>query len=166
MRIGSWSFTMFGMTSERFDDLQEHVDGYVMLDRGESASHTTPALAKALETRPGIIYPMGTTAAFPLQNFPMQNALFSHLPPDIVIIPLAFRGIHAIWPKGPKGNLSIRPGKVEAYFAPPMLGETTLMPRRRSLRVQSEAASLFQAVHIASLFDPDGGQSLANGKES
>lgn len=159
VRIGSWSFTMFGMTSEKFDDLQENVDGYVMLDRGASANHTTAALAKALETRPGIIYPMGTTAAFPLQNFPLQSALFSHLPPDIVIIPVAFRGIHAIWPKCPKGNLNIRPGKVEAYFAPPMLGETTLMPRRRSLRVQAEAAALFQAVHIATLFDPYGGAS-------
>ena len=156
VRIGSWSFTMFGMTSERFDDLQEHVDGYVMLDRGASSSHTTAALAKALETRPGIIYPMGTTAAFPLQNFPLQSALFSHLPPDIVIIPIAFRGIHSIWPKCPKGNLNITPGKVEAYFAPPMLGETTLLPRRRTLRVQAEAAALFQAVHITTLFDPGG----------
>jgi hypothetical protein len=156
VRIGSWSFTMFGMSSDRFDDLQENVDGYVMLDRGGSASHTTAALAKALKTRPGIIYPMGTTAAFALQNFPLQNALFSYLPPDIVIIPVAFRGIHSIWPKCPKGNLNINPGKVEAYFAPPMLGETTLMPRRRSLRVQSEAAALFQAVHIANLFDPNG----------
>ncbi|MBS11211.1 MAG: hypothetical protein CME19_06380 [Gemmatimonadetes bacterium] len=159
VRIGSWSFTMFGMTSERFDDLQEQVDGFVMLDRGESASHTTTALAKALESRPGIIYPMGTTAAFPMQNFPLQNALFSHLPQDIVIIPVAFRGIHSIWPKCPKGNLAIRPGKVEAYFAPPMLGETTLMPRRRSLRVQSEAASLFQAVHISTLYYPNSGES-------
>lgn len=156
VRIGSWSFTMFGVSSERFDDMQEHVDGYVMLDRGASANHTTAALAKALETRPGIIYPMGTTAAFPMQNFPLQNALFSYLPPDVVIVPVAFRGIHAIWPKCPKGNLDIRPGRVEAYFAPPMPGETTLMPRRRALRVQSEAASLFQAVHIASLFNPNG----------
>ena len=156
VRIGSWSFTMFGLTSDRFDDLQEKVDGFVMLDRGASASHTTTALAKALETRPGIIYPMGTTAAYPMQNFPLQSALFSHLPQDIVIIPIAFRGIHAIWPKCPKGNLDIRPGKVEAYLAPPMLGETTLMPRRKSLRVQSEAAALFQAVHITTLYDPSG----------
>lgn len=154
VRIGSWSFTMFGMSSDKFDALQESVDGYVMLDRGASASHTTSALASALEDRPGIIYPMGTTAAFGLQNFPLQSALFSYLPPDIVIIPVAFRGIHSIWPKSPKGNLNIRPGKVEAYFSPPMLGETTLLPRRRSLRVQSEAAALFQAVHIASLYDP------------
>lgn len=157
VRIGSWSFTMFGMTSDTFDELQEKVDGFVMLDRGGSATHTTTALAKALEERPGIIYPMGTTAAFPLQNFPLQSVLFSHLPPDIVIIPVAFRGIHAIWPKCPRGNLDINPGRVEAYLAPPMLGETTLMPRRRSLRVQAEAAALFQAVHIAALFDPDGG---------
>jgi hypothetical protein len=154
VRIGSWSFTMFGLSSDRFDDLQENVDGYVMLDRGESATHTTQALAKALEDRPGIIYPMGTTAAFGLQNFPLQSVLFSYLPADIVIIPVAFRGIHSVWPKCPKGNLKINPGKVEAYFAPPMLAETTLMPRRRSLRVQSEAAALFQAVHIASLYDP------------
>jgi len=154
VRIGSWSFTMFGVSSDRFDDLQENVDGYVMLDRGASASHTTSALASALDDRPGIIYPMGTTAAFGLQNFPLQSAVFSYLPPDIVIIPVAFRGIHSVWPKCPKGNLNIRPGKVEVYFAPPMLAETTLMPRRRSLRVQSEAAALFQAVHIASLYDP------------
>jgi 1-acyl-sn-glycerol-3-phosphate acyltransferase len=145
---------MFGVSSDRFDDMQENVDGYVMLNRGESATHTTQALANALEDRPGIIYPMGTTAAFGLQNFPLQSALFSYLPADIVIIPVAFRGLHSIWPKCPKGNLDINPGKVEAYFAPPMLAETTLMPRRRSLRVQSEAAALFQAVHIASLYDP------------
>ncbi len=154
VHIGSWSFTMFGTTSERFDELQERVDGYVMLDRGASSSHTTAALARALETRPGIIYPMGTTAAYPLQNFPLQSALFSYLPPDVVIIPVAFRGIHSIWPKCPKGNLAIRPGKVEVYVAPPMLAETTLMPRRRSLRVQSEAAALFQAVHLSTLYDP------------
>lgn len=154
VRIGSWSFTMFGVSSDRFDDMQENVDGYVMLDRGESATHTTQAFANALEDRPGIIYPMGTTAAFGLQNFPLQSALFSYLPADIVIIPVAFRGLHSIWPKCPKGNLNIKPGKVEAYFAPPMMAETTLMPRRRSLRVQSEAAALFQAIHIASLYDP------------
>jgi hypothetical protein len=38
--------------------------------------------------------------------------------------------------------------------APPMLGETTLLPRRRSLRIQLEAANLFQAVHITTLLNP------------
>ena len=38
---------------------------------------------------------------------------------------------------------------------PPMLGETTLLPRKRALRTQLEPATLFQAVHIARLFNPE-----------
>jgi hypothetical protein len=160
VRVGPWSLTMFGMSSERFDELQETVDGYVMLDRqggpapGNAAAHTTAALSRALSDRPGIIYPMGTTAAFAIQNFPMQHAVFAHVPPDVVIIPMALRGIHQLWPKCPAGNVNINPGVVEVVVSPPMLGETTLLPRRRSLRVQAEAAALFQAVHITTLLDP------------
>lgn len=155
VRIGGWSITMFGLSSDRFDALQEKVDGYVMLDRADT-EHTTTRLSVALDGRPGVVYPMGTTAAFALQNFPVQHALFAYLPQDVVIIPMAFRGIHSVWPKCPKGNLKISPGRVEVYVCPPVSGETTMLPRRRSLRVQAETAALLQAIHIGALFDPEG----------
>ena len=80
--------------------------------------------------------------------------VFAKLPQDIVIVPVAFRGSHSLWPKCPAGNLNIRPGVIEAVVSPPMLGETTLLPKRGSLRIQAEAAALFQAVHIATLLNP------------
>lgn len=104
---------------------------------------------------PGVAYGAGTTSAYALQCLPMQHGLFSQLPPDVIIVPLAFRGIHALWPKCPAGNLHIDPGKVEVIVCPPMLGETTLLPRKRALRTQLEPATLFQAVHIANLFNPE-----------
>ena len=155
IRIGTWNITQFGISSDTFDRLMEEVDGYVMLERSGATGHTTPRIAGALEERPGIIYPMATTAAFDNQCFPLQHAMFAHLPQDVVMIPVAFRGIHSLWPKCPKGNIRINPGVVEAVISPPMLGETTLLPRRRSLRVQAEAAALFQAFHIATLLNPD-----------
>ena len=39
-------------------------------------------------------------------------------------------------------------------MSPPVPGETTLLPRRRALRTQLEPATLFQAIHIATLLDP------------
>ena len=69
-------------------------------------------------------------------------------------MPIALRGIHSLWPKCPKGNVRVGPGTVEAIISPPMLGETTLLPRKRALRTQLEPATLFQAVHIATLLDP------------
>ena len=165
LRLGSWDLTQFGMSSEAFDRLMEEVDGYVMLERSGATGHTTPRLASALEERPGIIYPTATTAAFSCQSFPLQHAMFAHLPQDVVIVPMAFRGIHSIWPKCPARNRDINPGLVEVFVSPPMLGETTLLPRRRSLRTQAEAAALFQAVHIASLLNPEpsGGPTAADG---
>jgi len=153
LRLGSWNVTQFGLSAEEFDRLMEEVDGYVMLERSGATGHTTPQLAAALETRPGIIYPMATTAAFSCQSFPLQHAIFAHIPQDVVIVPMALRGIHSIWPKCPAGNRDINPGLVEVFVSPPMLGETTLLPRRRSLRIQAEAAALFQAVHLATLLN-------------
>jgi len=155
IRIGTWDITQFGISADTFDRLMEEVDGYVMLERSGATGHTTPRIARALEERPGIVYPMATTAAFDNQCFPLQHAMFAHLPQDVVMIPVAFRGIHSLWPKCPKGNIRINPGVVEVVISPPMLGETTLLPRRRSLRVQAEAAALFQAFHIATLLNPD-----------
>lgn len=40
-------------------------------------------------------------------------------------------------------------------FCPPILGETTPLPRKRALHTQLEPATLFQAVHIARLFNSD-----------
>ena len=58
--------------------------------------------------------------------------------------------------------MDLGPGKVEVYVSPPMLAETTLLPRRRSLRVQAEAAALLQAIHISTLFDPTGSEDPAD----
>lgn len=155
IKIGSKQITQFGMTSEVFDEILENVDGYVMLERSRAAGHTTQRVAQALTERPGVIYPMATTAAFAVQQFPLQHGVFAQLPQDVVIVPIAYRGLHALWPKCPKGNININPGQVDVWVSPPMLGETTLLPKRRSLRIQSEAAALFQAVHIATLLNPE-----------
>ncbi|MYD60594.1 MAG: hypothetical protein F4W91_06110 [Gemmatimonadetes bacterium] len=155
IKIGSKQITQFGMTSEVFDQILENVDGYVMLERSRAAGHTTQRVAQALTERPGVIYPMATTAAFAIQQFPLQHGVFAQLPQDVVIVPIAYRGLHALWPKCPKGNININPGQVDVWVSSPMLGETTLLPKRRSLRIQSEAAALFQAVHIATLLNPE-----------
>lgn len=158
VRIGPWSLTMFGISAETFDRLLEEVDGYVIADRSVDARNTRNAIqrfAKILAKRPGVLYPALTTSAFPTQSLPLQHALFAILPQDVVLIPVALRGSHSLWPKCPRGNLRISPGLVEVMIAPPMLGEMTLLPRRRSMRIQLEAAALFQAVHITNLLNPE-----------
>jgi len=154
LKIGPWSITLFGISSQTFDRLLEEVDGYVILPRSGDTGNATQRFADTLKQRPGVIYAAGTTAAFDIQSLPLQHALFNKLPQDVIIIPLAFRGIHALWPKSPKRNLYINPGLVEVMVAPPMLGETTLLPKRRSLRPQLEPAALFQAVQIINLLNP------------
>ncbi len=155
VRIGRFDMTMFGVSSETFDRMFEELDGYVTRERLGGTGTTALRLIEALKKRPGVIYPTATVGAFDLQLFPLQHAMFAQLPHDVIIIPVAFRGAHALWPKCPKGNLQINPGLVEAVIAPPMLGETTLLPKRKSLRIQLEAATLFQAVHITSLLNPE-----------
>ena len=155
VKVGSWSMTMFGVSAEEFDRLLEEVDGFVTLERSRDAGPTTQRLVQALDQYPGLTYPVGTTVAFDIQSPPLQHALFAVLPQDVVIIPLALRGLHALWPKCPKGNLRINSGLVEVLVSPPMPGETTLLPRRRSLRTQVESAALFQAVHITTLLNPE-----------
>lgn len=155
VRIGRFDMTMFGVSSKKFDRLFEELDGYVTRERLEGTGPTALRLVEALKKRPGVIYPMATVGAFDVQLFPLQHAMFAQLPQDVIIIPIAFRGAHALWPKCPKGNLQINSGLVEAVVAPPMLGETTLLPKRRSLRIQLEATTLFQAVHITSLLNPE-----------
>ncbi len=155
VKIGPREISIFGMSPERFDQLFVDVDGYVTRGALDFTSHTIPRFLEAMAKRPGLIYPMGTTASFDVQLFPLQHALFAKLPQDIAIIPMVFRGSHSLWPRCPKGNLNINPGVIEAVILPPMLGETTLLPKRRSLRIQLEAANLFQAVHIATLLNPE-----------
>lgn len=155
VRIGSKSITMFGVSARTFDRLLEEVDGYVVADRTGDARNAVQRFARILERRPGVLYPALTTAAFAIQSPPLQHSLFAFLPQDVVIVPVALRGSHAVWPKCPKGNLRINPGLVEVMVAPPMLGEITLLPRRRSLRIQVEAAALFQAVHLTTLLNPE-----------
>jgi hypothetical protein len=155
LRVGSWSTTMFGVNAMEFDRLLEEVDGYVVLPRTGDTNNATQRFAGLIEQRPGIIYAAGTTAAFDIQSIPLQHGLFSKIPSDVVIIPMAFRGIHSIWPKCPKRNIRINPGVVDVMISPPMLGETTLFPKRRSLRPQLEPAALFQAVQIIDLLNPE-----------
>ena len=155
--IGSKQFSLIGVDPDLADRLLEEVDGYVIMDRSRDAGNPIQRFVRLLEKRPGIVYGAGTTAAFGLQVLPIQHALFANLPQDVVLIPVAFRGIHSLWPKCPKGNLDINPGLVEVVVSPPMLGETTLLPRKRALRTQLEPATLFQAVHIATLLNPDPG---------
>jgi len=154
-KIGSKEMTVFGVSPEEYDRLFEELDGNVTRESLDGAGHSTPRMLEAMFERPGLIYPMGTTASFDIQLFPLQHALFAKLPQDVVIIPVAFRGTHALWRRCPKGNVDINPGKVEAVICPPMLGETTLMPKRGSLRIQAEAAALFQAMHITTLLNPE-----------
>lgn len=154
-KIGKRRFSLIGVDAAQADRLLEEVDGYVILEHSQDTGNPTQRFAKLLEKRPGVVYGAGTTAAFALQCLPMQHGLFAQLPQDLVIIPLAFRGIHALWPKCPKGNLHLSPGLVEVMVSPPMLGETTLLPRKRALRTQLEPATLFQAVHIATLLNPE-----------
>ena len=157
LRIGGRSFSLIGFTTEEVDTMMEAVDGHVIMTRSADTSNPTRRFAKLLAERPGIVYGEGTTAAFEHQCLPMQHALFAYLPPDVIIVPLALRGIHSLWPKCPRGNLDIGSGRVEVVVCPPMLGETTLLPRKRALRTQLEPATLFQAVHIARLFNPEPG---------
>jgi hypothetical protein len=161
IRLGGRTINMFGMSGERFDRYQKEVDGYVMLDRSGPGRHTTREMTTAMETRPGVIYAMGTTSAFDLQSLPLQHGMFALIPPDSVIVPLAYRGIYGLWPRCPMGNTNLSSGKVEVYISPPIVGETTLLPRRRSLRVQAEAAALLQAIHIGALFDPEGSERMS-----
>ena len=166
VRFGRWSMTMFGVSSDGFDQLLEEVDGYVTRDLGSDTGSPLKRVVAELDDRPAVIYPMATTAAFGIQLFPLQHALFAGLPQDVVIIPIALRGIHSLWPKAPKGNMNLNPGRVEAVVSAPILGETTLMPKRRSLRFQLETASLVQAVHITSLLNPEANGRSGTGRES
>ncbi len=158
VRIGSREISIFGMSPDKFDRMFETVDGFITRDSVDISSHTIPRILQEMERRPGVIYPMGTTASFDVQLFPLQHALFAKLPQDVVMIPIVFRGSHALWPKCPARNLNINPGVIEAVILPPMPGETTLLPRRRSLRIQLEAANLLQAVHISNLLNPEPSQ--------
>ena len=165
-RVGSKEFSLLGIGAATADHLLEQVHGYVILRRSGDTGNPTREFAKLLEQRPGVVYGAGTTSAFELQCLPIQHALFAQLPPDTLFIPVIFRGIHGLWPKCPAGNLNISPGKVEVIVCPPMLGETTLLPRRRSLRTQLEPATLFQAVHIANLLNPDLSEPVASAAQS
>jgi 1-acyl-sn-glycerol-3-phosphate acyltransferase len=160
IRLGKGDITIFGMSSARFDELLQEVDGCIMPRAEDLASaadkKAAPQLADEMKKRPALIYPMGTTAAFANQIFPLQHSLFAQLAAqETVIVPIALRGAHSLWPKCPKGNLHIRSGAVRAVIAPPMLAATVLLPRRRALRIQAETAALFQAVHIAELLNPE-----------
>ena len=155
LRICGMSFSLIGFSPEEVEEMQVKIDGGVILSRSADTGNPTRQFAKVLEERPGIVYGEGTTAAFESQCLPMQHLFFAYLPPDVVIVPLVFRGVHSMWPKCPRGNLDIGSGQVEVVVCPPMLAETTLLPRKRALRTQLEPATLFQAVHIARLFNPE-----------
>jgi hypothetical protein len=153
IRVAGREISLIGLSPGEIDRLQEEVDGYVILGQDDTGS-PIKRFAQILNERPGVVYGGGTTSSFDLQVLPMQHALFAHLPQDTVFIPVAFRGIHSLWPKSPRGNLDVSPGRVDVYVSPPVPGETTLLPRKRALRTQLEPATLFQAMHIATLLDP------------
>ncbi len=155
LRIGPWTLSLLGVSADEADRFLVEIDGHVLMQRTRDTGNPTQTFARKLQERPGVVYGAGTTSAHELQCLPMQHGLFAQLPPDIVIVPMVFRGIHALWPKCPRGNLHINPGRVEAVVCPPMPGETTLLPRKRALRTQLEPATLFQAVHIAHLYNPE-----------
>jgi 1-acyl-sn-glycerol-3-phosphate acyltransferase len=155
VRLGPWRLSLIGASADEADRFLTEVDGHVLLQRSRDTGNPTQLFARKLQERPGVVYGAGTTAAHPLQCLPMQHGLFAQLPADVVVIPMVFRGIHALWPKCPRGNLRINPGRVEVVVCPPMLGETTLLPRKRALRTQLEPATLFQAVHLATLYNPE-----------
>ncbi|MFC1526827.1 hypothetical protein ACFL6X_08475, partial [Candidatus Latescibacterota bacterium] len=136
LKVGPLRVSLIGVDSKRADELMAQIDGYVIMDRSDDTSRPTADFAHTLENRPGVVYGAGTTSAFDLQVLPMQHALFAYLPQDIVLVPIACRGIHSLWPNCPRGNLHINPGIVEVVVSPPMLGETTLLPRKRALRTQ------------------------------
>lgn len=151
--IAGREIPLIGLTPAEIDRMQEEVDGYVILSHDDTGS-PIKRFSQTLADRPGVVYGGGTTSSFDLQVLPMQHVLFAHLPADTVFIPVAFRGIHSLWPKCPRGNLDVNPGRVEVYISPPVPGDTTLLPRKRALRTQLEPATLFQAMHIATLLDP------------
>ncbi|MEC8990660.1 MAG: hypothetical protein VX528_08985 [Candidatus Latescibacterota bacterium] len=155
LKIAGRTISLIGVDAKTADRLLEEIDGYVILDRSDDSAAPTARFAKVLEERPGVVYGAGTTSAYDLQVLPMQHALFAYLPADIVLVPIAMRGIHQLWPKCPAGNSNIRPGTVEVVVSPPIPGETTLLPRKRALRTQLEPATLFQAIHIAQLLNPN-----------
>ena len=154
LRLGGRVFSLIGFSTQEVDKMLQDVDGHVIMTRSADTGSPTRRFAKLLEQRPGVVYGEGTTASYELQCLPMQHALYAHLPPDVIIVPLVFRGCHSLWPKCPRGNLDIGSGRVEVVVCPPMPGETTLLPRKRALRTQLEPATLFQAAHIARLFNP------------
>jgi hypothetical protein len=155
LKVAGRTISLIGVDAKTADRLLEEVDGYVILDRSDESAAPTARFAKVLEQRPGVVYGAGTTSAYDLQVLPMQHALFAYLPADIVLVPIAMRGIHQLWPKCPAGNSNICPGSVEVVISPPIPGETTLLPRKRALRTQLEPATLFQAIHIVELLNPE-----------
>ncbi len=163
VRVGGRRISLLGVDSKTADHYMEEVDGYVIIDRDDDSARPTAEFAKVLDERPGVVYGAGTTSAFEVQVLPMQHALFAYLPADIVVVPMAFRGIHGLWPKCPRGNLDLSPGAVEVYVAPPIPGETTLLPRKRALRTQLEPATFFQAIHLATLLNPESSDPAAGG---
>ena len=155
LKIGAWERSLFGVSPDVYDEMLETLDGYILRERPTGTPHAVASILQAMSERPGLIYPMGTTASFSAQLFPLQRGLFAQLPPNVVIIPVAFRGSHALWPRCPKGNRQINPGVIEAVLLPPMMGETTLMPKRGALRMQNDVAALCYALHIHALLNPE-----------
>ncbi len=155
IRVGRWRWSLIGASADEADRFLVEVDGHVLLQRGRDTGNPAQLFARRLQERPGVVYGAGTTSAHELQCMPMQHGLFAQLPANVAIVPMVFRGIHALWPKCPKGNVRIGAGRVEVVVCPPMPGETTLLPRKRALRTQLEPATFFQAVHLANLYNPE-----------
>ena len=165
LRIGGRSFSLIGFTTEEVDHIMEAVDGHVIMTRSADTKNPTRRFAELLAQRPGIVYGEGTTAPLSISAFLIRNQR-AHAA-RALCLSAARRDHRAVGLSRPalavaqmsriiRGNLNIGSGRVEVMVCPPMLGETTLLPRKRALRTQPiEPATLFQAVHIARLFNPE-----------
>ena len=151
--FGSFQSNSFGIPGDKFDHLLETIDKHIIID-SHSQKSITEAIKQSLDRGPVVIYPMGTATTFATHLFPLQHALFAHIPYNTLLIPMALRGAHSIWPKCPKGNLNIRPGEVEVFFGQPFHAENILFPKQSKLRLQLDIASFFQGVQIKDSLNP------------
>ena len=126
------TFTPIGFTPEEVDRMMEEADGHVVMSR--SADTGSPAaLCQVARRAPRRSLSAGATSSYTLQCLPMLYGLFA-LPPDLVLIRWPF-AVSLSGPTHPQ-RPHIRPGRVEVVVGPPILGQTTLLPRKRALRTQ------------------------------
>lgn len=153
LTFGPFTYRILGMHSQQYDHIAEEIDKHIIIDSNSNKS-IAKSIQNALDKGPVAIYPKGTTATFSTHCFPLQYNLFANIPYDTILIPMAFRGVHSLWPKCPKGNLNICQGKIEIFFGKPLYAENIFFPRQSKLRKQFDIATFFQAIQITDLLNP------------